>query len=190
MDNKKAVFICGSGGSGKSTFAKTNLQGFTHIDVDIVYEELLLSNGLGLKIKDFNKEQSDLANNLFEEAKELNNNKLKEAISNGDNIVIDGIGRDSNIILMQRNMLNQLGYDTMLIMMYSNLDTCISRIENRDRVYKQNITKDSWYLAYNNIGTYKKEFGDKFLFIYNEIETQSNVLNEFIRASKMIKTIL
>ena len=190
MGNKKAIFICGSGGSGKSTFAKTQLNGFTHIDVDIIYEELLISNGLGLKIKDFNDEQFILANKLFEEAKVLNGIKLKKSIENGDNIVIDGIGRDSDIILMQRNMLNQFGYDTMLIMMYSELDICVKRIEGRDRIYKENVTNDSWYLAYNNIGTYKKEFGNNFVFIYNDVPTHLNRLDEFIKGDKAIKTIL
>ncbi len=190
MSNKKAIFICGSGGSGKSTFAKTKLSEFVHIDVDIIYEELLISNGLGLKIKDFNDTQTNLANGLFEEAKLLNGIKLKKAIEDGKNIVIDGIGRDSDIILMQRNMLNQLGYDTMFIMMYSDLDVCVKRIEGRDRVYKENLTNDSWYLAYNNMGTYKKEFGDKFVFIYNDVANYVDKIDEFIKGEKMIKTIL
>ena len=190
MGNKKAIFVCGSGGSGKSTFAKTKLKEFIHIDVDIIYEELLISNGLGLKIKDFNDEQIILGNKLFEEAKVLNGIKLKKAIEDGKNIVIDGIGRDSDIILTQRNMLNQFGYDTMLIMMYSDLDVCTKRIESRERIYKENITNDSWYLAYDNIGTYKREFGDNFLFIYNDTSNHLNKLEEFIKAGKVIKTIL
>lgn len=190
MKDKIAIFVCGSGGSGKSTFIRTNLKEFTHIDVDIIYEQLLIQNGLGLKIKDFDEYQTKLANKLFEEAKVINGSKLKASILNSENVVIDGIGRDSEIILSQRNMLNQFGYDTFLIMMYSELDICISRIEGRDRVYKQNLTKDSWYLAYNNIGTYKREFGDNFLFIYNDSLNYMNILNEFIKGSRIPKTIL
>jgi hypothetical protein len=63
-------------------------------------------------------------------------------------------------------------------MLYVDLDTCVNRIENRERVYNQSITEDSWYLAYNNIGTYKKEFGDKFGFIYNNNAFQ---LDNFIK---------
>ena len=54
-----------------------------------------------------------------------------------------------------------------MIMIYVDLNLCIDRVKSRERVYKQNITEDSWYLSYNNIGTYKKEFGDKFTLIYN-----------------------
>ena len=62
--------------------------------------------------------------------------------------------------------------------MYADLEICIKRVEMRDRVYKQIITEDSWYLSYNNIGTYKKEFGDKFTLIYNN---NIFVLDDFIK---------
>ena len=186
MKNKIAVFICGSGGSGKSTFVKTHFTEYVHIDLDIIYEELLLSNKLGLKIKDFNESQSQLASELFETAKELNNKKLKKVVNIGNNLVIDGIGRDSNIILNQRKYLENYGYDTFMILLYAELDTCISRVENRERVYNQKITEDSWYLCYNNIGTYKKEFGIKFKFIYNDIINTNVVLNDFLYYQKKI----
>ena len=105
MKNKKAIFVCGSGGSGKSTFCSEYLKNYTIVDVDIIYEELLLKNGLGLTIKDFNEETLKKAYSLFEEAKILNNLKFKNAINNNENIVIDGIGRDASIILNQRNIL-------------------------------------------------------------------------------------
>ena len=177
MQNKIAIFVCGSGGSGKSTFVKNNLKNYAHIDVDIIYEELLISNGLGLNIKNFTKSQNELANQLFEDAKELNNLKLKNNISNGNNLVIDGIGRYSDIILSQKIYLERYGYQTYMVMLYVDLDVCIKRIEMRERVYNQSITEDSWYLSYNNIGTYKKEFGNRFTFIYNN---STFILDNFI----------
>jgi predicted kinase len=182
--------VCGSGGSGKSTFVRTNLNGFVHIDVDIIYEELLISNKLGLKIKDFNEYESKQSAELFEKAKELNDFKLKEALISNQNIAIDGIGRNSDIILLQRKHLELAGYTTYMVMLYNDLNICINRIESRDRVYKKNITEDSWYLAYNNIGTYMKEFGDNFLFIYKENTDYKTKLNTFLKNSKITKTIL
>jgi dephospho-CoA kinase len=190
MKNKKAIFVCGSGGSGKSTFIKTHLTEYVHIDVDIIYEELLLLNKLGLKIKNFNESQSKLATELFEKAKELNNEKLKKIVNIGNNLIIDGIGRDSDIILNQRKYLENSGYDTFMIMLYADLDTCIDRVENRERVYNKKITEDSWYLSYSNIVIYKKEFGTKFKFIYNDIIDTNMVLNDFLEHTKTIKKIL
>jgi len=178
MKNKIAIFVCGSGGSGKSTFIKNNLNTFVHIDVDIIYERLLIENGLGLKIIDFDVDKTKYAYSLFEKAKIENDELFYNSVSNSKNIVIDGIGRNSDIILNQRKYLENCGYDTFIIIMYADLEICIKRVEQRDRVYKQIITEDSWYLSYNNIGTYKKEFGDKFTLIYNN---NVFVLDDFIK---------
>jgi predicted kinase len=183
MKNNIAIFICGSGGSGKSTFVKNNLKEYAHIDVDIIYEELLVSNGLGLNIKNFSEAENELASKLFEKSKELNNLKLKANVQSGNNLVIDGIGRYSDVILSQKLYLENYGYQTYMIMLYVDLNICIDRIENRERVYNQNLTKDSWYLSYNNIGTYKKEFGDKFAFIYNN---NSFKLDNFLNSSNKL----
>jgi predicted kinase len=190
MKNKIAIFVCGSGGSGKSTFVRNNLENYTHIDVDIIYEELLISNGLGLMIKNFNEVEIQLANKLFEKSKELNDSKLQLAISLNQNIVIDGIGRDSNTILFQRKYLESLGYTTYMIVIYADLDTCVARVEGRARVYHKNITEESWYLAYNNIGTYMREFGNNFLFIYDENTDYKVKLKRFLQASTNVKIIL
>jgi predicted kinase len=71
MTNKLAIFICGSGGSGKSTIAKTQFPEYAIIDVDLIYERLLIDNNLGLKIKDFSEDENILANTLFEKSKTL-----------------------------------------------------------------------------------------------------------------------
>jgi GTPase SAR1 family protein len=55
MKNKIAIFVCGSGGSGKTTFCNKNFNNFVQINVDIIYERLLIESNLGLKIKDFNE---------------------------------------------------------------------------------------------------------------------------------------
>lgn len=178
MKNKIAVFVCGSGGAGKSTFIKNNLNTFAHIDVDIAYEKLLIESGLGLKIIDFDEEKTKYSYSLFEKAKIQNDDLFYNSVSNSKNIVIDGIGRDSNIILNQRKYLENFGYNTFMIMIYVDLNLCIDRVKSRERVYKQNITEDSWYLAYNNIGTYKKEFGDRFTLIYNNNKFE---LDDFIK---------
>jgi predicted kinase len=178
MKSKIAIFVCGSGGSGKSTFVRNNLENYIHIDVDIIYEELLISNGLGLNIQNFTKSQKELADTLFEKAKELNNLKLKTSVYAGNNLVIDGIGRYSDIVLSQKEYFENYGYNVYMIMLYVDLDICINRIKNRERVYNQSITEDSWYLSYNNIGTYKREFGDRFTFIYNN---NTFILDNFIK---------
>jgi dephospho-CoA kinase len=190
MKDKTAIFVCGSGGSGKSTFCNEYLKNYTIVDVDIIYEKLLIENKLGLRIKDFDKKTLTKSYRLFEEAKVLNDIKLKKAIDNKENIVIDGIGRDTSIILYQRNILEKNGYDTFMIMMYAELEECINRVENRNRVYSKNITIDSWYLSYGNISEFKKEFNDRFVLIYNEDINRKEKIDIFINEYNNKKDII
>ncbi len=181
MRRKKAFFVCGSGGSGKTTFVKERLSDYHNVNVDSVYEELLIKNGLGLKIKDFNEEQKKVAAGLFEDAKQITTEILFTGVKEEKNIVIDTIGRDSNLILNQRIFLENNGYTTFMIMLYSSLETCIERVEQRERVYGQNLTVDSWYLSYGNITTYKREFNDRFVLIFTENnDTLNNKIDDFI----------
>ena len=180
MKNKKAVFICGSGGSGKSTIARTEFSDFTIIDVDLIYEQQLSDHNLSLKIKNFSREESELASSLFEKSKSLNDQKFNNAVDNGENIIIDSIGRDPEVILYQRSYLEKMGYKTFMVMVYAELETCIARVEARDRVYGQNITIDSWYLSYSNISIYNREFKSRFMLIYNDDSNWKEKLKVFI----------
>ncbi len=168
MKTKKAIFICGSGGSGKSTITDKYFSDYTHIDVDIIYESLLVEADLGLDIKNFNDGEKRISDLLFERAKSLNDLKFNETILRGENLIIDGIGRNSSIIMYQRNFLEKNGYTTYMIMVYADLEECINRVEKRERVYNKDITIESWYMAYSNLVTYKKEFKDRFILVFND----------------------
>jgi cytidylate kinase len=169
MKNKKVIFICGSGGSGKTTLSKTYFAEFSKANVDDIYEKLLIENDLHLKIIDFDPIDIKKSNELFEQAKKELDIKMLDFIKNEENIIIDGIGRDADITLHLKYWLESFGYTAYMIMVYADLDMCIARVNNRNRTYNKNVTIDSWYAAYNNIVVYKKTFKNKFLLIQNDI---------------------
>lgn len=186
MKKKRAIFICGSGGSGKTTFVKNRLSEYHNVNVDTVYERLLIENGLNLRIKDFDDNQKKLAAELFEKSKGISTDNLLSGVKEGLNIVIDTIGRDPNLILDQRMFLEKNGYLTSMIMLYSSLEMCIERVEQRERVYERNLTIDSWYLSYNNIGIFRKEFNDRFILIFNEnVDILNNKVDLFINGDNL-----
>jgi hypothetical protein len=158
--------------------------------LDIIYEQQLIDNNLGLKIKDFSKEQNELSLILFEKSKKINDEKFSKTVEIGENILIDSIGRDSEVILYQKSFLEKMGYETYMVMVYAELETCIDRVEGRDRVYNKNITIDSWYLSYSNISTYKQEFNTQFMLIYNDDTDWKKKLKVFIYKKRDKKNII
>lgn len=186
MKPNKAIFVCGSGGSGKSTFIKKNIKNFNHIDVDIFYEQLLKKANLGLNIKNFSIEQIELANKLFEQASDSNHKFLLNSVTCRENIVMESIGRNVDIILQQRDFLEQNGYDTYMIMLYTELELCITRVENRERSYNKMVTISSWYDSYKNIPNYKMEFKEKFILVK---ETNTDI-SQFIESDLLNKSLL
>lgn len=178
MKNNRAIFVCGAGGSGKSTYIKEKLKNYKHIDVDIFYEKLLKNTGLHLKIKEFSKEELSIANQLFEQASNQNHRFLLECIQNKIDVVIESIGRDVDYILEQRNYLEKNGYQTSMIMIYKELDVCIDRVEKRERSYSKNVTIKSWNESYKNIENYKTEFRDKFYLINDDYESITESVSE------------
>jgi len=167
MGNKLAVFVCGSGGSGKTTFVNQHFGSFKQINVDIPYEELLNNSGLGLKINEFDTDQLNKAAKFFEQAKDMSYSTLINSMELGEDIVIDSIGRYSDYVFQQRRQLELSGYHTIMFMLYAPLELCIERVKTRNRVYDESITIDSWYLSYGNIVNFKREFSDDFHLIFN-----------------------
>jgi predicted kinase len=186
MGNKLAVFVCGSGGSGKTTFVNQHFESYKQINVDIPYEELLNNSGLGLKINEFNTEQLNKAAEFFERAKDISYLTLIESIETGEDIVIDSIGRYSDYVLQQRRQLELNGYNTIMFMLYAPLELCIERVNGRNRVYDESITVDSWYLSYSNIVNFKKEFSDDFYLVFNgENEDWNQKIPNLIEKKKL-----
>ncbi len=179
MSNKTAIFICGSGGSGKSTITNEYFSDYKIVDVDIAYEKLLIEHKLGLNIRSFTKTQNEISSILFEQAKVLTDTIFTNIVLNGENVVINSVGRNVNTLLSERNFLEKNGYVTYMIMLYADLDVCIKRVELRDRSYHKNVTIASWYESYSHIVEYKKEFNDRFLLINTEDDCIFNWKTKF-----------
>lgn len=182
MKNKKVVFICGSGGSGKTSLSKTHFVEFAKVNVDDIYESLLIENNLHLKIVDFNENETKKSNELFEQSKKELDIKLINFIKNEENIVIDCVGGDVDVIIRDKYYLESHGYRVYMVMTYCDLNTCVSRVENRERTYDKKITIKSWYDAYSNIVTYKRAFKDKFMLIQTDlIDSNGIYIKDFLQ---------
>lgn len=165
----KAIFLAGPAGSGKSYITKQILpSNFTIINVDDTYEELLKASGLGLKMKDFTADQLSQAAKLMGQAQKATKEKLAKTSAEKQNLIIDGTGAASNPIFKKKQELEALGYECMMVMIYVSPITSLQRNAERDRSLMPSIILRTWRDVNQNIDTYRKEFGDKFILINND----------------------
>jgi predicted kinase len=174
----KAIFLAGPAGSGKSYMNRLLIpQEFQTINSDDTYEELLKASGIGLKQKDFTPDQLSQAAKLQAQARKVTQTKLEKSIEDKNNIIIDGTGAASNPILKKKQQLEDLGYETMMLMIYVSPLVSLERNKNRDRSLMPTIVLRTWRDVNKNIETYRQAFGDKFILINNNPEDAKKDFN-------------
>ena len=167
----KAIFMAGPAGSGKSYISKQILPpGLTTINVDDTYEELLKASGLGTKIADFSQAQLSQAAKLMGQAQKATKEKYAQQSAAKKNIVIDGTGAASKPLLKKKQELEDLGYDTMMVMIWVSPYTSLERNAERDRALPPAIVLRTWRDVNKNTQTYRNAFGDNFILISNDPE--------------------
>ena len=168
IDKPKAIFLGGPAGSGKSYISKQLLpSNLNVVNVDDTYEELLKSSGLGLKQKDFSPEELSQAAKLMGQAQKVTKEKYAEFIKNAKDIIIDGTGGASRPLLKKKQELEDLGYETFMLMIYVSPLVSLERNRERERSLMPSIVLRTWRDVNQNIDTYKQEFEDNFVLINN-----------------------
>ena len=183
VQNKpKAIFLAGPAGSGKSTFIKNNIPNLKVINIDDTYEELLKQAGLDKPQSTFTSDELSQSSKLMGQARKETTAKLKIAQEEGEDIIIDGTGGASNPILKKKVQLEELGYDTMMVMVYVSplvsLERNRSRGEAGGRSLRPSIIVRTWEKVNKNIDTFKNMFNDNFILVNNDPEGADKTYNE------------
>ena len=162
----KAIFMAGPAGSGKSYISsKLVPSDFTTINVDDTYEALLKASGIGMKLAQMSPDELKKAGELMGQARKTTDTKYQEALKDAKNLLIDSVGGSSKTLLKKKQELENLGYETMMIMTYVSPITSLERNKKRDRSLLPSIVIRSWRDVNKNIDTYKQAFGDNFTLL-------------------------
>jgi predicted kinase len=176
--NPKAIFLAGPAGSGKSYISSQLIPNtFEVINSDDTYEELLKASGIGLKQKDFTPDQLSQAAKLQAQARKVTQDKLSQSIENKNNIVIDGTGAASGPVLKKKQQLEDLGYETLMLMIYVSPLTSLERNQKRDRSLMPGIVLRTWRDVNKNIELYKQAFGSNFILLNNNPKDANQEFN-------------
>jgi predicted kinase len=188
----KAIFLAGPAGSGKSYISSKLIPNtFTVINSDDTYEELLKASGIGLKQKDFTPDQLSQASKLQAQARKATQDKLAKSVEDKNNIVIDGTGAASGPVLKKKQQLEDLGYETLMLMIYVSPLTSLERNQERERSLMPGIVLRTWRDVNKNIETYKQAFGNNFILLNNNPkdanrEFNTDLLEPYVQASTAI----
>jgi len=168
QNTPQAIFLAGPAGAGKSFISKQfSLSKFHIINIDDTYEELLKASGIGMKQKDFNSDQLSQSAKLMGQAQKSTREKYTKSLENLHNIIIDGTGAASRPLLKKKQELEDLGYETMMLMIWVSPITSLERNVNRDRSILPSIVLRTWRDINQNIETYEQAFGNNFIMVNN-----------------------
>jgi dephospho-CoA kinase len=171
QSSPKAIFMAGPAGAGKTfTLNKLGIKGFTMINVDEDYEELLKKE---LGKEDFalmSPEELSTAAKLMGKARVTTREKETQSIGALQNIVIDGTGAASKPLLKKKQELEARGYETFMIMIYVSPMTSLKRNAERGRSLPTIAVLKSWQGLVSNIETYRQAFGNNIVIVNNDPE--------------------
>jgi predicted kinase len=164
----KAVFLAGGPGSGKSFIVgKTGLVniGMKLVNSDDEFERRLKNAGLDKSNPD--DIYSPQGQALRGKAKKTTKNKQDMYIKGRLGLVIDGTGKDADKMIRQRKQLEDLGYDTAMIFVDTDLETSMLRNKERARKLPDAEVKTMWKEVQSNKKRFKSLFGKNFAIVDN-----------------------
>ena len=184
----KAVFLAGGPGSGKS-FINNKLMkqfgGMRTINSDNAFEALMKKANLSLKMPDDEIEPRD---EVRGRSKEIANKQDELARDGRLGMIIDGTGAKFDQISNINLRLLELGYETAMVFVNTDLETALARNAKRDRTVPPEIATDSWQSVQKNIGRFQQVFGNDMFIIDNSDD--SDVMQRIQEVEKTMRKFL
>ena len=180
----KAVFLAGGPGSGKTYVAKQifgiperfniAMIGMKMVNSDKELKFLLKKYGFGT---DLDKMPDEVFKNLTGDgpdssglrkfAKELTKERERLYRNGRLGMIIDGTGHNFGKIQSKKKELEDIGYDTYMVMVNTSLEVAQKRNQERDRILPPDLLEKSWKDVQKNIGAFQNLFKNNFVIVDN-----------------------
>jgi len=182
----KAFFLAGGPGSGKSYIAKktTGGTGLKMVNSDPAFELMLKKAGLSLKMPPEEFERKEMVRG---KAKAITGKMKKNFIEGRLGLIIDGTGKDADKILYQKNMLDELGYDTYMIYVNTSIDVALQRNADRPRSLPNDEVVKMWKAVQNNIGLFSNIFQGNLIIVDNNDAGEDVLMGIYKRVKGMLR---
>jgi len=161
----KAVFLAGGPGSGKDYVLDNTLagNGMVEINSDKALEFLMDKKNLSKTMPASEKIERDLVRG---KAKNMTELRQRLALQGRNGLIINGTGDDHEKIKTIKSRLEELGYDTSMIMVNTRDEVSASRNVERGsrggRTVPEDVRKQKWDAVQKARPELAKLFGDKY----------------------------
>ena len=182
----KAIFLAGGPGSGKSYVAgkATGGAGLKMVNSDPAFEHLLKKAGLSLKMPPEEFERKEVERG---KAKKLTAKMRANYLEGRLGLIIDGTGKDADKILYQKNMLEELGYDTYMIYVNTSVDVALQRNADRARSLPESDVIKFWKAVQSNIGQFSNMFRGNLIIVDNNDAGEDVLMGIYKRVKGLLR---
>ena len=167
INNPKAIIMAGGASVGKSTVLKSLqpvLKGFVDLNADKYVED----------------KNSPMYGNLSAASVQIRKTDLPNAVDNQQNLIYDTTASNLSTLQPTLNKLNDMGYETMMIMVYAHPIISFLRNYKRERKVPAVGVLGTWANVYNLLEDYKRIFGDNFILVNTPAsEEEQTEINNF-----------
>lgn len=161
----KAVFLGGGPGSGKDYVLDRTLSGhgLTELNSDKAFEYLMDKKNLDMKMPENERQARDIVRG---KAKSMTELRQKLALLGRNGVIINGTGDDADKIKRIKQRLEELGYETSMVMVNTRDEVSAARNVERGqrggRTVPEEIRKQKWDAVQKARPTLAKLFGDNY----------------------------
>jgi len=170
----KAVFLAGGPGSGKDYVLNNTLSGhgLTEINSDKAFEYLMDKKNLDMKMPDSEEEARNVVRG---KAKSMTELRERLALLGRNGVIINGTGDDPEKVAKIKKRLEQIGYETRMIMVNTRDEVSAARNVERGqrggRTVPEKIRKQKW----DAVQAARPELGKLFGNNYTEFDNSEDL---------------
>ena len=179
--NPKAIFLAGAPGAGKGYVLKgLNLQGLKILNVDEKKIEYLKQLNVSLDLKRANAEDRSHAAKAMAQATKDLKQQIPLIIENRESFILDGTAASFKNTKELKEELENNGYDTFMLYVYTDLERSLIQNQNRfekskgeDRSLNPSIVLRTWISVTQNYFLYQDLFKENFVSVANTLEDEN-----------------
>ena len=182
----KAVFLGGGPGSGKDFVLSKTLDGhgLTEINSDKALEFLMDKNNLDMRMPDSEEKARNVVRN---KAKTITELRQKLALLGRNGLIINGTGDDPEKVKKIKDRLDQLGYESSMLVVNTRNEVSASRNVERGtrggRTVPESIRQQKWQAVQDARPELAKIFGNNYMEVDNSDDLR-NVAPEIRQAKE------